>query len=56
MSMLDRLSARRVQMMRELQSDLADMVEAGDLTAEQANAWANHKAEQWAADDRGMRA
>lgn len=36
------------QMMRELQSDLAALVESGDLTAEQANEWANHKADQWA--------
>ncbi len=35
------------RMMRELQSDLADMVESGDMTPEQANEWANHKAEQW---------
>ena len=35
------------RMMRELQSDLADLVEAGALTPEQANEWANHKAEQW---------
>lgn len=36
------------RMMRELQSNLADMVAAGDLTAEQANEWANMKADQWA--------
>lgn len=35
------------RMMRELQSNLADMVEAGDITAEQANEWANDKADQW---------
>lgn len=35
-------------MMRELQSDLADLVEAGELSAEQANEWANEKADQWA--------
>jgi hypothetical protein len=34
-------------MYRELQSDLAAMVEAGDLTAGQANEWANDKADQW---------
>ena len=39
---------RAARMMRELQSDLADMVEAGDITAEQANEWANSKADQWA--------
>lgn len=35
------------RMMRELQSDLANLVESGDLTAEEANEWANNKAEQW---------
>jgi len=39
---------RIARMMRELQSDLADMVRSGDLTAEQANEWANAKADQWA--------
>jgi polyhydroxyalkanoate synthesis regulator phasin len=40
--------ARIARMMRELQSDLADMVEAGEITAEEANEWANDKADQWA--------
>jgi hypothetical protein len=44
--------ARYDRLMRELQSDLADMVEAGDITDEQANEWANMKAEQWAAERR----
>jgi polyhydroxyalkanoate synthesis regulator phasin len=39
--------ATLARMMRELQSDMADLVESGDLTAEEANEWANHKAEQW---------
>lgn len=43
---------RIARMMRNLQSDLADMVEAGDLTAEQANQWASDKADQWLAGDR----
>lgn len=34
--------------MKELQSDLADLVRSGDITAEQANEWANDKADQWA--------
>lgn len=34
-------------MMRELQSNLADAVEAGDMTDQEANEWANMKAEQW---------
>ena len=36
------------RMMRELQSDLADLVEAGEMTDTEANEWANRKAEQWA--------
>lgn len=35
------------RLMRELQSDLAALVESGDLTPEEANEWANAKAEQW---------
>ena len=35
------------RMIRELQWDLAALVESGDLTAEQANEWVNHKADQW---------
>jgi hypothetical protein len=41
---------RITRMMRELQSDLADLVASGDMTAEQANEWANAKADQWAAE------
>jgi hypothetical protein len=41
---------RIARMMRELQSSLADLVEAGEMTAEQANEWANAKADQWAAE------
>jgi hypothetical protein len=40
--------ATLARMMRELQSNLADAVEAGDMTDEEANEWANMKAEQWA--------
>lgn len=43
-----RETAKMARMMRELQSDLADMVASGDLTEEQANEWANMKADQWA--------
>lgn len=39
--------ARRERMLRDLASSLADMVEAGDMTAEQANEWYNAKADQW---------
>jgi polyhydroxyalkanoate synthesis regulator phasin len=48
MDMMTRMDARREQMLRELASDLADLVEAGDLTAEQANEWYAAKADQWA--------
>ena len=40
----DRLNRR----MRELASDLADLVRNGDLTGQQANEWMNDKAQQWA--------
>jgi polyhydroxyalkanoate synthesis regulator phasin len=39
--------AKLNRMMKELQSDMADLVASGDLTAEQANEWVNAKAEQW---------
>lgn len=44
----NRTDARREQNLRELASNLADMVEAGDLTEQQANEWYNMKADQWA--------
>ena len=40
-------TARREQMLRDLMSDLVNMVEAGDLTDTQANEWYNMKADQW---------
>jgi hypothetical protein len=40
--------AKRERMLRELTSDLAAMVEAGDMTDMQANDWYNMKADQWA--------
>lgn len=39
--------ARREQMLRELASDMADLVASGDLTDEQANQWLSDKADQW---------
>jgi hypothetical protein len=36
------------RMMKELQSDMADLVEAGEMTELEANEWANRKADQWA--------
>jgi len=46
--MMTRLDARREQMLKELASDLADLVESGDMTADQANEWLASKADQWA--------
>jgi hypothetical protein len=43
-----RQDARREQMLKELMSNLTDLVESGDLTTEQANEWYNSKADQWA--------
>lgn len=42
--------SRADRMLRELASDLADLVRTGDMTAEQANEWYNMKADQWAAE------
>lgn len=42
-----RQDARREQMLKELASDLADLVQSGDLTEEQANEWYSEKADQW---------
>ena len=47
-TMIDRLAARHEQMLRELQSDMADLVASGDLTAEEANEWVNRAADRWA--------
>ena len=47
--MLERIEDGTIaRMLRELQSDMADLVEAGEMTAEEANEWVNHKADQWA--------
>ena len=48
--MTKHFDARREQMLKELASNLTDMVEAGDLTTEQANEWLAAKADQWAGD------
>jgi hypothetical protein len=37
----------RERMLRELMSELAIMLENGDITEEQANEWYNMKADQW---------
>ena len=39
---------RIARMLRELQSDVADLVASGDLTEAEANEWVNRKADQWA--------
>ena len=39
---------RIARMVRELQSNLADLVEAGEMTAIEANEWVIYKTEQWA--------
>lgn len=49
-TMTQRMDARREQLLRELASDLADLVRTGDMSAEQANEWYNAKADQWAAE------
>lgn len=45
--MTDTFNARREQMLKELASDLANLVESGDLTDAQANEWLTAKADQW---------
>ena len=49
-TMVDRMDARHEQMLRELQSDMADLVASGDITDEQANEWVNSAADRWAAE------
>ena len=36
------------RLLRELQNDMAALVESGDMTADEANECVNHKADQWA--------
>lgn len=52
MTMIDRQTARKEQLLRELASDLADLVAAGELTEIEANEWLNAKADQWFGGDR----
>lgn len=40
--------ARIARMIRELQSDMADLVEAGEMTADEANEWVSAAADRWA--------
>ena len=39
--------ARREAMLRDLMSDLSELVRSGDITDMQANEWYNKKADQW---------
>ena len=48
----DRNVARAEQLIRELASDLADLVRSGDITEQQANEWLVAKQDQWFAGDR----
>lgn len=50
MTMINRLDARRTQMLRDLQSEMADLVESGDMTADEANEWVNRAADRWAGE------
>jgi hypothetical protein len=36
------------RMTRELQSEMADLVAAGEMTDVEANEWVNRKTDQWA--------
>lgn len=36
------------RMLKELASDMAELVRSGDLTEDEANEWVNRKADQWA--------
>jgi hypothetical protein len=47
MTFTTRQDARREQLLRELASDLADLVESGDMTDMEANEWLARKADQW---------
>ena len=46
---MERHDARREQMLKELASDLADLVESGEMTDIEANEWLARKADEWSA-------
>lgn len=52
MNFEERRQARKDQMLRELASDLADLVESGDMTSIEANEWLVSKQDQWFGGDR----
>lgn len=43
---------RKERALRELASDLADLVESGDITEVEANEWLVNKQDQWFGGDR----
>jgi hypothetical protein len=49
-TMTNRMDARREQLLRELQSDLCDSVQRGEMTETEANEWYNAAADRWAAE------
>ncbi len=51
MTMIDRNLIRKEQLLRELGSDLADLVASGDITSERANEWLVAKQDQWFGGD-----
>jgi hypothetical protein len=49
---LEKLAQQRVErMLRDLASDLADLVSSGDITEQEANEWLASKQEQWLGGD-----
>lgn len=50
MTMMSRLDARRQQMLIDLQREMADLVESGDMTESEANEWVNRVADRWAGE------
>jgi hypothetical protein len=49
---LEKLAQQRVErMLRDLASDLADLVASGDITEQEANEWLAAKQEQWLGGD-----
>ena len=50
MTMISRLDTRRQQMLIDLQREMADLVESGDMTANEANEWVNLAADRWAGE------
>lgn len=50
---MERANEERIgRMLRELASNLADLVESGDLSEAEANEWLARKQDQWLGGDR----